>query len=111
MKRLIICDIDNTLLPPGGQISEYTMETIRELPASTGFSIATGRSFHVVRKFVEDMAISVPVITSNGAQVYDYRADRAVYETSFPGETVSELLRTLIREGFDFVAYGIDGIF
>jgi hypothetical protein len=111
VKRLIVCDIDNTLLPPGGEISAYTMETIRDLPSSTGFTIATGRSFHVVRKFVEDMGISVPVITSNGAQVYDYGRNTAIYEKCFSKRSSSELIRTLITEGFDFVAYGISGIF
>ena len=109
--RLIICDIDNTLLPAGGTISDVTMETIRELDASTGFSIATGRSFHVVRKFVEEMGIRVPVITSNGAQVYDYAGNKAVYESCFSSEAASALLDLLIRKGFDFVAYGLEGIF
>ena len=111
MDRLIICDIDNTLLPAGGRISPYTMETIRSLDPSTGFTIATGRSFHVVRKFVEEMDIRVPVITSNGAQVYDYSLGSAVYETCFSDDSASSLLQKLIREGFDFVAYGKNGIF
>lgn len=111
LDRLIICDIDNTLLPPGGKISDLTMDTIRELGDDTGFSIATGRSFHVVRKFVEEIGIHVPVITSNGAQVYDYATDTSVYESCFSDEASEDLLRTLIREGFDFVAYGKNGIF
>ncbi|MBP5417227.1 MAG: HAD family hydrolase [Clostridiales bacterium] len=111
MERLIICDIDNTLLPAGGKISDLTMETIRELGDATGFSIATGRSFHVVRKFVEEIGIRVPVITSNGAQVYDYERNTPVYESCFPDPAASDLLKLLIQEGFDFVAYGKDGIF
>ena len=109
--RLIICDIDNTLLPAGGTISDLTMRTIRELDPSTGFSIATGRSFHVVRKFVEEIGIRIPVITSNGAQVYDYEENASVYESCFSSESSEDLLRTLIHKGFDFVAYGKDGIF
>ena len=111
MKNLIICDIDNTLLPAGGKISAETERVIRELGPDTGFSIATGRSFHVVRKFVEDLSISVPVITSNGAQIYDYAEDRPVFESSFSEETTSEIIRMLLDSGFDFVAYGKDGIF
>ena len=109
--RLIICDIDNTLLPAGGTISDLTMRTIRELDPSTGFSIATGRSFHVVRKFVEEIGIRVPVITSNGAQVYDYGRNTPVYESAFSSDSASDLLKLLIQEAFDFVAYGKDGIF
>ena len=111
MDRLIVCDIDNTLLPAGGTISEETMDAIRSLPASTGFTIATGRSFHVVRKFVEEFGLSAPVITSNGAQVYDYGENTPIYENCFPDDVVSDLMRTLISRGFDFVAYGKDGIF
>lgn len=111
LERLIICDIDNTLLPAGGKISDLTLETIRSLDSSTGFSIATGRSFHVVRKFVEEIGIRVPVITSNGAQVYDYETNTSVYESCFSDPSVSELFELLIREDFDFVAYGKDGIF
>ena len=111
MDRLIICDIDNTLLPAGGKISDVTMETIRGLPSSTGFTIATGRSYHVVRKFVEEFGLSAPVITSNGAQVYDYAVNKPVYENCFSDEVVLSLMETLISRGFDFVAYGNDGIF
>ena len=111
MDRLIVCDIDNTLLPAGGKISEETLSTIRSLPSSTGFTIATGRSFHVVRKFVEEFSLSAPVITSNGAQVYDYEQNCPIYENSFPDDVASDLMGTLISRGFDFVAYGKDGIF
>ena len=111
LDRLIVCDIDNTLLPAGGKISEETLSTIRSLPSSTGFTIATGRSFHVVRKFVEEFSLSAPVITSNGAQVYDYEQNCPIYENSFPDDVASYLMETLISRGFDFVAYGKDGIF
>jgi Cof subfamily protein (haloacid dehalogenase superfamily) len=111
LERLIVCDIDNTLLPPGGKISDATMEVIASLGSHTGFSIATGRSFHVVRKFVEDLGLALPVITSNGAQVYDYQRETPVYESCFSDRSASSLMHRLISEGFDFVAYGGDGIF
>lgn len=111
LDRLIVCDIDNTLLPAGGNISDETMDAIRSLPSSTGFTIATGRSFHVVRKFVEEFGLSAPVITSNGAQVYDYNENMPIYENCFPDDVASDLMKTLISRGFDFVAYGKDGIF
>ena len=111
LKRLIICDIDNTLLPAGGVISDVTRETLAGLDSDTGFSIATGRSFHVVRKFVEDLGLRLPVITSNGAQVYDYEAGRPIYESCFTDDSATFVISTLLSEGFDFVAYGKDGIF
>ena len=111
LDRLIVCDIDNTLLPVGGKISDVTLSTIRDLPSSTGFTIATGRSFHVVRKFVEDFSLSAPVITSNGAQVYDYEKNTPVYENCFSDDVVTDLMETFISGSFDFVAYGKDGIF
>jgi len=108
---LIICDIDNTLLPPGGTISEETRRVLSGLYPTIGFSIATGRSFHVVRKFVEDLDIRLPVITSNGAQVYDYASDSPIYENSFSDRSAQFVMSTLLSEGFDFVAYGKRGIY
>ncbi|MBO4686963.1 MAG: HAD family hydrolase [Clostridiales bacterium] len=111
LRRLIICDIDNTLLPAGGVISDVTRKALAELDPDTGFSIATGRSFHVVRKFVEDLDLKLPVITSNGAQVYDFAAGKPVYESCFTEASATFVISTLLSEGFDFVAYGKDGIF
>lgn len=111
MQRLIVCDIDNTLLPAGGVISEKTRKVLASLGPDTGFSIATGRSFHVVRKFTEDLDISVPVITSNGAQVYDYQTSASVYEHPLSEKDTQDLAAYLIAKGFDFVAYGAEGIY
>ena len=111
MERLIVCDIDNTLLPAGGRISEATLAALRELPSDTGFSIATGRSFHVVRKFVEDLSLRLPVITSNGAQVYDYENETSIYESCLDPKVARKLLSRLLSEDYDFVAYADVGIY
>lgn len=111
MKRLIVCDIDNTLLPSGGTISEHTLSVLSGLDKDTGFSIATGRSFHVVRKFVKDFNLTIPVITSNGAQLYDYDQERSVFEQLIPSRSVKRLLTKLLTEGYDFVAYSDKGIY
>lgn len=110
MQKLIVCDIDNTLLPAGGKISEATLDALASLGEDIGFTIATGRSFHVVRKFVRDLDLHLPVITSNGAQLYNYENDLSLFETLIPEETVLGLFYKLIREGFDFVAYTDKGI-
>lgn len=111
MERLIVCDIDNTLLPAGGCISFETSKALRELGNETGFSIATGRSFHVVRKFVEELGLCLPIITSNGAQVYDYQHERSVYECCLEPNLTRKLIAHLLQEGFDFVAYSDIGIY
>ena len=111
MNKLIVCDIDNTLLPAGGKISSVTSEALASLGPDTGFTIATGRSFHVVRKFVEDFDLKLPVITSNGAQLYDYENETSLFETLIPPATVQKLLKKLLDEDFDFVAYADAGIY
>ncbi len=111
MRKLIVCDIDNTLLPAGGRISDVTAEALATLDEDTGFTIATGRSFHVVRKFVDDLHLTLPVITSNGAQLYDYANEVSLYETLISPQTIQVLFKKLIEEGFDFVAYADKGIY
>ncbi|MBO4495959.1 MAG: HAD family hydrolase [Clostridiales bacterium] len=111
MKRLIVCDIDNTLLPSGGKISDHTLEVLAGLDKDTGFSIATGRSFHVVRKFVRDFGLTIPVITSNGAQLYDYGNECSVFSHLIPTRSAKLLVKKLIGLGFDFVAYADKGVY
>ncbi len=111
LNRLIVCDIDNTLLPAGGSISKTTLQALADLDPDTGFSIATGRSYHVVRKFVADFHLTLPVITSNGAQLYDYENERSVFEHLIPINSSRRLIARLLRDGFDFVAYSDIGIY
>lgn len=72
MIRLIVIDLDGTLLNSDKSISRENEEAIMEaLERGVHVSISTGRSYVSGHKYVEQLGISVPVSYQNGALVVD----------------------------------------
>lgn len=70
--RLIAADIDGTLVPFGGQMSDNSTKTIRSLSEKDYiFVLATGRPYAGVKDIIKGCALfSNPVIVYNGAEIY-----------------------------------------
>ncbi|MEE0782141.1 MAG: HAD family hydrolase, partial [Sellimonas sp.] len=69
---LLISDMDGTLLPSGGKLSETCKAEIaafRELGGN--FTLATGRSPMGVLPYLEELKLDGFVIVNNGAGIYD----------------------------------------
>ena len=72
MIRLIVIDLDGTLLNSDKSISRENEEAIIEaLGRGVHVSISTGRSYVSGHKYVEQLGISVPVSYQNGALVIE----------------------------------------
>ncbi len=80
-KRLLVCDIDNTLLGDKDALREF-VEWQSQNSSSTALGIATGRSFHSAQSILAAEAVPMPdvIISSVGTQVhwYDYEKRRFV---------------------------------
>lgn len=68
--RLLACDLDGTLLGPGDTGLE-TAKSVVEHCRSRGvaFTIATGRVFGAVEKYLRYLDLRTPVVTNGGAMV------------------------------------------
>ncbi len=111
-KALLAADMDFTLLSPGKDIPEGNKEAIRALKdSSVAFTIATGRSSFLVGKFAEDLGIDVPIMTSNGASLFDARSRRQFDSMDFEESKIRELLRFLMIRSADATLYSDEGIF
>jgi Cof subfamily protein (haloacid dehalogenase superfamily) len=68
--KLISCDLDGTLLLPGGVLGERTKKTLQAL-AARGFHIAinSGRSPNSVAYFAEQLSLTGPQVALNGAAI------------------------------------------
>jgi sucrose-phosphate synthase len=69
--RLLVCDIDNTLL--GDRLG--VAELVRRLgsgPAQIGFAVATGRRIESARKVLKDWRVPAPdvLVTAVGTEIY-----------------------------------------
>lgn len=83
--RLLLFDLDGTLLDPVRQISEANRRAIRSAMArGVRVGFATGRSRRSVWPWVEELQPSGPLILLNGAMVWDVAAARPLLERRLP---------------------------
>lgn len=71
--RLLVSDMDHTLLDEDARLSRENLEAIRAFVGRGGlFTVATGRAPAAIRVFPELLpCINLPAITGNGGQVVD----------------------------------------
>lgn len=102
--RLVLADLDGTLLDHKKQITRTTLKTCEKLKqANIEFSIVTGRNYHIVEDFVRELNITIPYVTNNGANIFIN--DRCMYECSIDKTDYENIRTLLLREGIAFVAY------
>jgi Cof subfamily protein (haloacid dehalogenase superfamily) len=110
--RLIVMDLDGTLLDPQSRISSRTRAALgRADAAGVAIAVATGRSYALLRYFCGDLPLSGPQITFNGAVVVDPVTGRPTYLQAVPVALVPPVLDFLHAEGVYACYYTEDAIY
>ncbi|MCI6611202.1 HAD-IIB family hydrolase [Mitsuokella jalaludinii] len=74
---MIISDLDGTIIPHGGCVSEANKRAIESFLAGGGhFGIATGRTPEAAAGYLDGVSITVPSIFFNGSMLYDWQAGK-----------------------------------
>ncbi|WP_295634436.1 HAD family hydrolase [uncultured Intestinimonas sp.] len=113
-KRLLVCDMDHTLLDESSRLSRENLEAIRAHVARGGlFTVATGRAPAAIRVFPELLpCINLPVVTGNGGQLVDLAGgDKVLRSWVLPPEVrplMAEVLERFPELGA-VAYYGLDG--
>ncbi len=84
MPRLLVLDIDGTLLNSEDIVTPVVKDAIsrvRELDVAV--ALATGRRVGSTRGVVEEIGINLPIVTFNGALVWDTAREKAIHELAF----------------------------
>ena len=77
--KMIISDLDGTLIPRGGVISPENKAAIAHFVEEGGrFAIATGRTPEAADGYVEGLPINAPSVFFNGAMLYDWEKKRVI---------------------------------
>ena len=70
MIKLFVTDIDGTLLPTGGTVSEKNVEAVQKMiAAGVKVVIATGRMYCAALPVAAQLKVPVPIIAYNGALI------------------------------------------
>ena len=76
---MIISDLDGTIIPHGGVVSEANKRAIESFRAGGGhFGIATGRTPEAAAGYLGGVAITAPSGFFNGSMLYDWQHERVL---------------------------------
>ena len=117
--KLVVCDMDGTLLTSSHKISDHTANIIKQIENNgVKFIIATGRPYLDARYYRDSLKLKSYLITSNGARAHDEDNNPIVVE-NIPKEYVKRLLaynvgkdihRNIYLNDDWIIEYEIDGL-
>lgn len=96
--RLLVADIDGTLVNAAREITTPVLAAVRAAQAAgVRVCLATGRIWRSARRFVEGLGADPPVILYNGGLVYDFSRDEVWFRAPLPRQHATDVLRILRR--------------
>jgi Cof subfamily protein (haloacid dehalogenase superfamily) len=91
MYKVIVSDLDGTLLNNEHHLSPFTRKVLTSLVnAGIKFILATGRHFIDVKAITDSLGMDIYLVTSNGAVVTD-RNHQVIYSKTIPTHIAQEL--------------------
>jgi len=104
--RLVVADVDGTLVDPDSQLSEETIRTVKKLKeCGVKFALGTGRSNNMIEALVKLMGGDLCSITNNGSLVYDHGKDEIIYIKTLTRIQSEAILSEILNNGWDFICY------
>ena len=106
MIRMIVSDIDGTLIPIGSSMSKRTKKAILDcMERGVLFVPASGRTFYgAVRPFTE-LGIDCPIISANGGRIDAHCRESLLFEDCIEYETSKRVCERLISDGCFMTSY------
>ncbi len=110
--RLVVSDLDGTLLPRSGRPGRRTREILSEVRRrGIHFSIATGRLFHHALPIAAELDLDDPLICCDGALTMDTCGGGTSRELQLPHATAREAFAQLFFYADDIFLLGRDLIY
>lgn len=92
--RLIVSDLDDTLLNEQGALSPATLEAVEKArDAGAEIALASGRMPCAMRAYARQLHVNLPMISYNGAELTHPESGEIIYRLHIPLNDSLELLR------------------
>ena len=102
--KLVALDIDGTLLNSKGEISERNLAALTAVRREgVRIALVTGRRFRSARPLVEELGLSVPLISHNGALTKHAATLETIGFHPLDLETAREVVRIGREAGADMI--------
>ncbi|MFZ5965728.1 MAG: Cof-type HAD-IIB family hydrolase [Bacillota bacterium] len=107
--KLVVCDMDGTLLNSEGKVSDENKETLEALQEKgVHVAVATGRIFTSAKVYAKYLRIVTPIIACNGALVKDLKNNENVYESPLSKEDCLKIVDICRKKNLYFHFYSED---
>ena len=107
-----IFDMDGTLLTSENKISETDKKTLLELNREgVVIALATGRSHFQVLEYIDQLGISSPIITCNGAKISNPLTGEVISNRLLPPEDAKRLIDYAKRTNKEYLMYTDDYLY
>jgi len=95
MVRLLVLDIDGTLLDPSDIVTPVVRAGIAEARSQgVEVALATGRRLHTTLPIVRELGISVPLVVYNGSLIWNTAEDRPMNELPFTPPMIEAVIQS-----------------
>ncbi len=106
IKTLYISDLDGTLFNENRLMSAETTDIINSFISRGGyFTYATARSYNSASVITDKLNLKLPVITFNGAFIYDYNKKSFLHKVVFSADEIGILYDIAIKQGCTPLVY------
>lgn len=105
---LFVSDLYGTLMNREGKISSYSRIKLTHLIQKGALiTVASRRSAAAVAPELEGIPFQLPIITLNGAALYDLNAKTYLYSKTIPHEAAKEILNVFEKHGLNCFVHTI----
>ena len=110
--KLIICDMDGTLLNENKEISAKNREAIRYAKSrGVDFSLCTGRIHIMTECYCQELAQEFPIIAANGAVVWDPIKKISLWELPMDTKEALRIIDYGEKHDLDYIAITAKGCY
>jgi len=111
MIKMVVTDMDGTLLDKNSKISETNLQMIRELQ-SKGilFTVATGRCEQLIKEYKSELQLQLPAILYNGSIIMNLDNNDYIYKESINKTIALEIANYLQSKNVVYMLYTSDAI-
>ena len=108
--KLVVSDLDGTLLNDDSEVSNETIEMIKRLKENgIEFAIATGRSFNSANKIRKKIGLEIYLICNNGANIYN-KNGKMIKNNIMPANLIRKVIKFLTENNIGYFAFDGCGI-
>jgi len=105
--RLLVVDIDGTLVNSRDEVTDVTRDALRRaVDSGLRVVLATGRRYSRALPLVAPLGLDLPLITASGALVKHPADHRTLYCAEFERDRLLRMLAIVEAAGYEAVLYG-----